>query len=402
MRLGFHYHEPLYRTSDGRLRTSGPQSRFLDALASECEELVCFLYSPRDNELPYTKYVVRSPNIAWVSLGPHLSMPARMLRGPLNARLLRSWRHKLDTLLIRGPSPLLPALARAVRPLPVALLLVGDYVKVVRDSPQPAWRKVLIGLWARANVEGQTEAARGALTLVNSSELYERLRLLPHVYKTRTTTLTSDDFFRRRDTCDKGPVRLLYTGRMDRGKGLLVLVEALGKLVGRGEDVVLDLVGRRQSGDDTLSEALAVAKLQGIRARVIYHGFRTLGADLFQFYKRADIFVLASVRTEGFPRSVWEAMAHSLPVVATGVGSIPYDLRDGHMARLVAPRDPEALAQGISDVIHNRDLRGRLIVNGFTLAQTNTLEKTTRELMKLVKSWSSEQVISPLARGAAA
>ena len=111
-----------------------------------------------------------------------------------------------------------------------------------------------------------------------------------------------------------------------------------------------------------------------------YRGYRSLGRDLFALYKHADIYVQASLRTEGFPRSVWEAMAHSLPVVATRVGSIPYDLRDGHSARLVTPRCAEALAGGIWDVLHDRDLRRRLIVNGFTLARSNTLVRRASEL----------------------
>ncbi len=39
--------------------------------------------------------------------------------------------------------------------------------------------------------------------------------------------------------------------------------------------------------------------------------------------KKADIYVIASRSSEGFPRTIWEAMAHCLPVVATKVGSIP-------------------------------------------------------------------------------
>ena len=239
--------------------------------------------------------------------------------------------------------------------------------------------------------------------LVNSREIYGRLRpSLPNIREIRTTTLTDADFFQRGGTCGQRPVRLLYAGRMDRGKGLLVLVEALAALVQRKVDVVLDLVGRPQPGDNVLNETLLLAANLGVGSRVRYQGFRRLGPDLFAFYKRADIYVQPSLRTEGFPRSLWEAMAHRLLVVATKVGSIPYDLRDGHTARLVAPRDPEALADGIADVMHNRDLRSRLIVNGFTLAQTNTLERTARELTMLLKSWTSEQAVSPVSSRSAA
>ena len=318
MRLGFHYHEPVYLTSQGALKTSGPQGRFLDSLAEQCNEVVCFLHSPRTGELPYLDYSLRSPNVSWVNVGPHRSLPARMLRSPLTANRVKQWQDRLDVVLLRGPSPLLPAFARALKPLPIALLLVGDYVKVIQDSPQPAWRKALIRVWAQANARGQLRAARRALTLVNSRELYGSLHpLVPNVHLTQTTTLTASDFLQRDDTCSERPIRLLYAGRMDRGKGLLVLVEALRLLLHRGEDVVLDLAGPPQPRDNVLAEASDLAERLGIGNRIVYHGFRPLGDELFGFYKRADLFVLPSLRTEGFPRSLWEAMAYSLPVVAT-------------------------------------------------------------------------------------
>ena len=88
----------------------------------------------------------------------------------MSAHVLRSYRHDLDAFLIRGPSPLLPTLARAAGEVPTALLLVGDYVQVTRDSPQRWWRKGLIRLWAQSNARGQLRAARRTLTLVNSRE----------------------------------------------------------------------------------------------------------------------------------------------------------------------------------------------------------------------------------------
>ena len=392
MRLGFHYHEPCRRAPDGRLQMSGPQGRFLDALAAQCEQLTCFLHSARTDELAYLDHTLRAPNIRWVDLGPHASLPTRILRSPLSAHVVRSYRRELDALLIRGPSPLLPTLARAARAVPTALLLVGDYVQVVRDSPQPLWRKSLLQLWAHANARGQSRAARRTLTLVNSRELRDRLRpSLPDIRETRTTTLRDTDFFRRDDTCGQRPVRLLYTGRMETGKGLLVLIEALAGLIRREEDVVFDLVGRPQRGDPVLDEALALARELGVGHRVHYHGYRNLGRDLFAFYQRADIYIQPSLRTEGFPRSLWEAMAHSLPVVATKVGSIPYELRDAHSARLITPRCAEALAGGIWDVLHDRDLRRRLIVNGFALARNNTLERRASELVSLIESWKTKQ-----------
>ncbi len=101
--------------------------------------------------------------------------------------------------MVRGPTPLLPAVVRAAGNLPTALLLVGDYVTGIDDLPQPGWRKELIRLWAEWNKREQTKAAQHSLTFVNSHKLYEELRpQVPDLVETRTTTVNRLGFLRAR------------------------------------------------------------------------------------------------------------------------------------------------------------------------------------------------------------
>ena len=389
VRLGYHYHVPAWRHPDGGIVTRSPEGRFLDSLASQCEELVCFLHEPRWGEKHQLDYEMRSPNVRWVSLGPHASTPYRALCPYRFTRPLLHWRNQLDALLIRGPSPLLPAVARrAAGRVPVALLLVGDYPSVVDDLPQPRWRKEAIRCWALWNRRGQETVARRALTIVNSEEIHRRLRpRLTNLVRVRTTNLSETDFHAAGDTPMRKPYRLLYAGRMDRGKGLLLLVETVALVVRSGIDVRLDLVGPTQARDSVLDDMALLAARQGVADRIEYHGSRPLGPELFAFHRRADVFVNASLKTEGFPRAIWEAQANSLPVVATRVGAIPFVLRDGESARLVDPRSASKLADGIRDVLHNPALRKRLISNGLAMAADNTLEKRTPELAGLIQGW---------------
>src|SRR5690606_7159822 len=128
----------------------------------------------------------------------------------------KGWKEQLDVFLIRGPSPLLPFMARAVGGLPTALLLVGDYLAGIDDLPQPRWRKEAIRLWSLWNAYQQKRIARNSLTFVNSRKLYKELQQeIPNLVETRTTTLDDSSFFVRSDTCVSPPYRLLYTGRMD-------------------------------------------------------------------------------------------------------------------------------------------------------------------------------------------
>lgn len=387
--LGFHYHVPA-RQINGQIYTPGFQGRFLDSLASQCRELICFLHSPLAGEEAIMDYRLASPNVSLVDIGPHLSVPRRLLGRKRFVQQLRNNRQRLDALLLRGPSPLLPAMAHAANKVPLVFLLVGDYLDGVEDLPQPAWRKLGIRLWAGFNRWQQHRIARRSLTFVNSRVLYDNLRArVPDLFETRTTTLTEADFFYREDTCGSPPYHLLYTGRMDRNKGLMEMVEALAILVSRGEDLVLDLVGWPEKNDNILEELLAQTQERGIEGRLKYHGYKAVGPELFAYYRQADIYVLASKAAEGFPRTIWEALAHSLPVVATRVGSIPSFLPQA--AELVIPGDARELAEGIRRLIHGPEVRRRLIGEGIKLARENTLEFRVEEMVSRIKDWVKNQ-----------
>jgi glycosyltransferase involved in cell wall biosynthesis len=69
--------------------------------------------------------------------------------------------------------------------------------------------------------------------------------------------------------------------------------------------------------------------------------------DVPQILRATDVLVLASKGWEGLPLTVLEAMASSLPVVASDVGGTREAIVDGETGLLFPPGDATALAQGI-------------------------------------------------------
>jgi glycosyltransferase involved in cell wall biosynthesis len=165
----------------------------------------------------------------------------------------------------------------------------------------------------------------------------------------------------------------------------LVIGEAISKLIARGRDVHFDLAGWQEPGDPILDELQELARQYGFDDRLHYLGYKTVGAELFASYRNADIFVNASLASEGFPRTIWEAMANSLPVVATRVGSIP-DYAEG-AAELIPPRDANALAECISSLLDDPDRRRELIKKGMQLVQQNTLEIQSEKMIAGIQAW---------------
>jgi len=385
MRLGFHYHIPA-QINDGRICLPGYLGRFIDNLSVRVQQLHLFLHQPNPHEAQFMDYAIQAANVQLLELGLHSSVPQRLLCARAITSPVHRNRHELDALLIRGPSPLLPAMARAAGDVPLALLLVGDYLAGVDDLPQPRWRKELIRAFSWWNARQQEKVAARSLTFVNSHKLYMQLQQkVPNLVETRTTTLSEADFFVREDTCQQRPIRLLYTGRMDRAKGLLEMLQALELLVQNGENVVLDLVGMVEKGDPILDELQTKAASAGLSERVKYHGYHIVGPDLFRYYQQADIYILASLASEGFPRTIWEAMAHSLPVVATRVGSIPDFIENA--AELVMPGSAEDLAAGIQRLLQDGSLRRQRIASGLQLAHTCTFEALVPQMIEAIEGW---------------
>ncbi len=136
--------------------------------------------------------------------------------------------------------------------------------------------------------------------------------------------------------------RVGFVGRLSREKGADVLVEAVALLPDQGVAVSVLGDGRERG---TL-EALASAR--GLGSRITWHG---VVPDAARLTRAFDVIVLSS-RTEGTPLALFEAMAASVPVVATTVGGVPAVVGEAE-AFLVPAEQPEALAQAIARVRHD-------------------------------------------------
>jgi L-malate glycosyltransferase len=86
-------------------------------------------------------------------------------------------------------------------------------------------------------------------------------------------------------------------------------------------------------------------------------------SDLHTHLAAADIFVLPS-RSEGFSNAIVEAMATSLPVVATDVGGNAEAVEDGVTGFIIPPENPQALATAISRLLGSPALATRMGVAG--------------------------------------
>ncbi len=104
--------------------------------------------------------------------------------------------------------------------------------------------------------------------------------------------------------------------------------------------------------------------------------------DAYQYLKAFDVFVLPSVK-EGFPWTVFEAMAAKLPVIATRVGAVPEIIEDKKNGMLVKPAQPEQIAEKIQNLLNNDHLRQEM---GIQAHQTILFKFPLDKMVKKIES----------------
>lgn len=137
-------------------------------------------------------------------------------------------------------------------------------------------------------------------------------------------------------------------------KGYDVLIRAVAKARQEIHDLACIIVGADDRG---LREGLErLGDSLGLGGRLRFVGFQE---KVFPYLDAMDLFVLASV-DEGFGIVLLEAMASGKAVVATAVDGPPEIVEDGQTGLLVPPRDPEALAKALVELLKDPQRRAAM------------------------------------------
>lgn len=134
---------------------------------------------------------------------------------------------------------------------------------------------------------------------------------------------------------------LLALGRVEREKGIPVLIEALARANRRGAGWRLVC-----GGDGDLDGARALAACHGLGPQTVVLAGWLDAAAKDDWLARCALLVLPSL-AENMPMAAIEAFAHARPVLASRVGGLPDMIDDGIDGWLVEPGDADALADAL-------------------------------------------------------
>lgn len=181
---------------------------------------------------------------------------------------------------------------------------------------------------------------------------------------------------------------IITLGMIRSMKGHKYFIDAAAAIVKQRPDAMFMIVGDMVSGGDTKKNLVDQISSLGLQDKIIMTGYRE---DVPDILAAIDIFVLASIRYEGVPQAISQAMAMAKPVVATDVGSINEQVINGRTGILVEKENSSALADAILTLVKDPVTAREFGINGRSLVEEKLsldvmLDKTESVYKKLLQA----------------
>jgi glycosyltransferase involved in cell wall biosynthesis len=170
--------------------------------------------------------------------------------------------------------------------------------------------------------------------------------------------------FRERNGIEETDVLIGFIGRLVKGKGVAILLDAFRKLYAENRNVKLLLAGGSTEYVPEIKRVIEVEKLPIIL-------IENFGEELKPvLFNALDIFVLGS-QSESFGVVFLEAWACKKPVIGSKMGAIQSLLSDGVDSLLFEPGNAESLKAVIQSLVDDPETRKFLGQEGYNKVVEN-------------------------------
>ena len=286
------------------------------------------------------------------------------------ARWLHSFLDEFPTLIIAAKERGLKVVSE------IYILLSAD--RLLRDERRdfPGWEPGTpdVGKIQTEMLGEHVLLTRSDFALCPSEAVLEDLVRNFHFRRDRAMVVpygVSDEWLKVRNEPVRG--RVLFVGAADLRKGIHYLALAAEKLKARDSRYEFRVAGNVHEGVSS----------QELCAPLNFLGRIPRDKTAAEF-AAADVFVLPSL-AEGSAGATYEALASGVPVVATPeAGSV---VRDGVEGRIVPSRDPDALAEAITEIIEDREKRDRMAAAASERAKEFTWDRYRERLVSALTAF---------------
>jgi len=170
---------------------------------------------------------------------------------------------------------------------------------------------------------------------------------------------------------------ILFFGRLNPTKGPEKLAQAAINLTtsGKAKDTAFVWVGPDEGKAEEVKELIKPYK------NMKYLGPIRGKKNIAEMYQAADIYVLPSYR-EGLPLTLFEAMASKLPIVASPVNGIPYEMKQLENGLFSDYGDINSIEMNILQILNNRELAVKISNNNFKKAKDYDWDNISKNYLK--------------------
>ena len=160
-----------------------------------------------------------------------------------------------------------------------------------------------------------------------------------------------------------GTTNILYVGRAEKRKGLGILIRAFDIVNAHHPETRLIVVGPDSRSRRRFERSVVNEHRRGIIfASGGPDGVRY--ADLPRYHRSAQIFCSPATGNESQGYVLLEGMAAGVPVVASNIEGYASVITHDHDGLLARPRDPNALAEALTRLVRDPELRASLAAQG--------------------------------------
>ena len=204
----------------------------------------------------------------------------------------------------------------------------------------------------------------------------DKIKVIPNgMDKILTKTIKNNDF-RKKLKIRKKDKLVLFFGRLNPTKAPDKLVLAGRKILKKRKDVYFVFRGPDEGMKQKIAEMIKDEKNM-----ILMEPTRDK-KEIAKMYQAADVYILASYR-EGLPLTLFEAMATGLPIVATPVNGIPYEMIDPDNGFLIPYGDIDALKEKILCILNDKKLAKKISENNKKRAQDYDWDKIAERTFRV-------------------
>jgi len=174
---------------------------------------------------------------------------------------------------------------------------------------------------------------------------------------------------------------LMTSGTLNKEKGHHLAIKSLSYMQREIPNTKLMIVGSGES-QKLLEKQVREA---GLEDKVLFTGF-VPNHEMVKYYNAADIYLMPTLRIEGLPFVLLEAMSCAKPVIATCIGGNTSVIRDGENGLLIEPNDIKQLTRNIIIIIRDDKMAERLSFSARkTIVEQYSFDKMTDNTMNIMQ-----------------